>query len=242
MAVKYFLIIMCYLLPSIAIGQDFKPLFNKIYSMSEAGDGEAAYHLGMLYNNGIGTSVNIPKAYYWFKFSAGENDPLGAYKLGCYFAGQAGDVVEFDAEKAHYYKLISADAGYSYAQHDVALTYLRNGNKEKAIEYITKSARQGFKSAFEVLAMLNYQGIVIPKNLVKAHSFTLLSMMAGNGQSNQRALDFMKNIESELTQEEIQDSIELAGKWRIKKSPVTLNANSGLSRSYQIAELPLPSK
>lgn len=237
---KYLLLIICYLVPSFAIAQDYTPLFNKLSSMSEAGNGEAAYHLGMLYNNGIGTSVDIEKAYHWFKYSTEANDPLGAYKLGCYFAGQAGDIVEYDADKALQYKLIAADAGYSYAQHDVALSYLRNGDKDKAIEYITKSAHQDFRNAFEVLATLNYQGNIIPKNLVQAHSFTLLSMMAGDGKPSQQAMAFMKSIETELSQQEINDSIEKAGNWEIEKTSVTLNANSGLQRSYQISGLPLP--
>ncbi len=227
-------------MPTFALAQDYTPLFNKLSKMSEEGNAEAAYHLGMLYNNGIGTSVDIEKAYYWFKYSTEANDPLGAYKLGCYFAGQAGDVVEYDADKALQYKLIAADAGYSYAQHDVALAYLRDGDNDKAIEYITKSAHQGFKNAFEVLATLNYQGDIIPKNLVKAHSFTLQSMMAGSGNPSPNAITFMKKIEQELSQQQIKQSIENADKWQVEKSALTLTANSGLRRSYQLTGLPLP--
>ncbi|MCP5380969.1 MAG: sel1 repeat family protein [Kordiimonadaceae bacterium] len=237
---KYLILILCYLLPTFALAQDYKPLFNKLSEMASEGDGEAQYHLGMLYNNGIGTSKDIDKAYYWFKKSTEANDPLGAYKLGCYFAGQAGDVVEYDAKKALKYKLIAADAGYSYAQHDVALYYLQYGENDKAIEYITKSAHQGFRNAFEVLANLNYEGTIIPKNLLQAHSYILLSMMAGDGRPSQQAVAFMKIIEQELTQAQINKSIENADKWQIEMSPLTLTAKLGLRRSYRLAGLSIP--
>ena len=237
---KYLLILILYFLPVLAYAQDYKPLFNKLSEMSEQGDIEAAYHLGMLFNNGIGTSRNLEQAYKWFKLSGEASDPLGAYKLGCYFGGQAGDVVEYDAEKSLQYKLVAADAGYSYAQFDVALAYLGRGDIEHAMEYVTKSAHQGYYNAFQLLATLNYQGDVIPRNLIKTYSFTLLYMRMMPDMSKSQIADFLKEIEKEITHKQIKRGIENADKWHINKTSLTLKANSGLERSYEITGLPLP--
>ena len=73
--------------------------------LADKGDAEAQYHVGMMYNNGIGTKQNPKQAFEWFEKSAASNDPLGAYKLGCYYAGQFAGVVTIDQSEALKYKL-----------------------------------------------------------------------------------------------------------------------------------------
>ena len=84
-------------------------------ALANKGDAEAQYHVGMMYNNGIGTQQDTKQAFEWFQKSASADDPLGAYKLGCYYAGQGAGVVEADPNEALKYKLIAAKAGYSLA-------------------------------------------------------------------------------------------------------------------------------
>ena len=38
----------------------------------------------MMHHIGIGTQKDPRQAFEWFQKSAASNDPLGAYKLGCY--------------------------------------------------------------------------------------------------------------------------------------------------------------
>src|SRR6476619_3867744 len=86
--------------------------FNAMVALANKGDAEAQYHVGMMYNNGIGTQKDPKQALEWFQKSAASNHPLGAYKLGCYYDGQFG-VVAPDANEALKYKLVSAKAGYA---------------------------------------------------------------------------------------------------------------------------------
>src|SRR5712671_2637865 len=99
-------------------------------ALANKGDAEAQYHVGMMYNNGIGTQQDPRQAFEWFQKSTASNDPLGAYKLGCYYAGQFAGVVPSDSNEALKYKLVTAKAGYALAQHDVAILYERQGNPE----------------------------------------------------------------------------------------------------------------
>ena len=50
--------------------------------------------LGMMHNNGMGKNQQDPKqAFEWFQKSTASGDPLGAYKLGCYYGGQGAGIV-----------------------------------------------------------------------------------------------------------------------------------------------------
>ena len=78
-----------------------------------------------------------------FKNRLRPNDPLGAYKLGCYYDGQGEGVVANDKNEALKYKLIAAKAGYALAQHDVALLYARQENFEEAMKWWKMAGDQG---------------------------------------------------------------------------------------------------
>ena len=57
-------------------------------ALAEKGDPEAQYHVGMFYNNGIGTAQDTKQAFRVVPEIRNRHDPLGAYKLGCYYDGQ----------------------------------------------------------------------------------------------------------------------------------------------------------
>jgi uncharacterized protein len=87
--VKYFLL----LIAAIAITlsgckSTDEQIFEQLLPLAEQGDPIAQYNAGMFYNNGLGTSKNPQLAFEWFEKSASNNDPLGAYKVGCYYGGQ----------------------------------------------------------------------------------------------------------------------------------------------------------
>src|SRR3954471_5528840 len=111
----------CLLFFSVPADANEADRFNAMVALANKGDAEAQYHVGMMYNNGIGTQRDTRQAFEWFQKSTASNDPLGAYKLGCYYDGQGEGVVATDVNEAIKYKLIAAKAGYSLAQHDVAI-------------------------------------------------------------------------------------------------------------------------
>ena len=82
----------CLLIFSMPANANEAHSFNAMVALANKGDAEAQY-VGMMYNNGIGTQRDPRQAFEWFQKSAASNDPLGAYKLGCYYDGQGADIV-----------------------------------------------------------------------------------------------------------------------------------------------------
>ena len=61
------------------------------------GNAEAAYHLGMLYHLGLeGVARDPRRSFEYFQRAAEGGDALGAYNVGCFYAGQGEGVVEPD--------------------------------------------------------------------------------------------------------------------------------------------------
>jgi len=101
--------------PGAGCAQERSTIVPALTRMAEAGNAEAAYHLGMAYQTGGGVAVEPEKALAAFRLAAERGDPLGAYKLGCFYAGQGGDVLAPDLALALRYKMIAAEAGYALA-------------------------------------------------------------------------------------------------------------------------------
>ncbi len=72
--------LLTYAMPAHASDAD---TFNAMVALANKGNAEAQYHVGMMYNNGIGTQQDTKQAFEWFQKATAANDPLGAYKLGC---------------------------------------------------------------------------------------------------------------------------------------------------------------
>src|SRR6188472_2325009 len=138
--------------------------FNAMVALANKGDAEAQYHVGMMYNNGIGTQKDPRQAFEWFQKSTASNDPLGAYKLGCYYDGQGAGVVALDANEALKYKLVAAKAGYALAQNDVANIYEKQGNLDEALKWWKMAGDQGYPRALFSLSMAYSGGKGTPRD------------------------------------------------------------------------------
>jgi TPR repeat protein len=199
--------------------------FNAMVALANKGDAEAQYHVGMMYNNGIGTQRDLRQAFEWFQKSAASNDPLGAYKLGCYYAGQGEGVVAADANEALKYKLIAAKAGYALAQHDVALVYGKQENFEEAMKWSKQSGDQGYPAALYNLSGLYFQGKGTPKDLSLAYAYYKLSKLVPPKKVNE-----MTGI---LTQPELAKAEKLVSDWKPQPTALTLKAKQGITAAEE---------
>jgi hypothetical protein len=198
--------------------------FNAMVVLANKGDAEAQYHVGMMYNNGIGTQKDPRQAFEWFQKSAASNHPLGAYKLGCYYAGQFAGVVTPDANEALKYKLVSAKAGYALAQHDVANLYARQENSEEAVKWWKTAGDQGFPDALYSLSGAYFQGKGAPKDLSLAYAYYKLSKVAPK--------DKVNGMATILSKPELEKAEKLVSEWKPQPTALTLKANSG----FRVAE------
>ncbi|MBR0907531.1 tetratricopeptide repeat protein [Bradyrhizobium liaoningense] len=195
--------------------------FNAMVALANRGDAEAQYHVGMMHNNGIGTPQDRSEAFAWFQKSAAANDPLGAYKLGCYYDGQGAGVVAIDADQALKYKLVSAKAGYARAQHDVALMYDRQGNSEEALKWWKMAGEQGLPAALFSLSRAYSAGKGTPRDLSLSYAYFKLSKVAPAKNVNEMA--------SMLSKPERESAERLVAAWKPQPTALTLKAFAGIA-------------
>jgi TPR repeat protein len=211
----------------------------KLEALSAKGSGEAAYHLGMLHHLGLeGTDKDARKAFQLFKLAADRGDPLGAYKLGCFYDGQGDGVVESDAQLALRNKLVAAQAGYSRAQSDVARHYFGIGKVDQALHWLETAAVQGEPTAMMALASLYSPKSPVdgvPRDPVKSYVYTMLLFASAPKEMAEARSQAEAELKSGLSVEQLAQGQALVRAWRAKPSQLTEKANSGLSAAERLA-------
>ena len=216
-------------------------LAPKLNALSDAGSGEAAYHLGMIHHVGAaGVAKDARKAFALFKLAAERGDPMGAYKYGCYFAGQGDGIVESDPKLAMRYKLIAAEAGYALAQQDVGVHLIQDGDAKAGQRWLEAAAAQGDMMSLLALAGMYSNEVPpgmarLPTNKARSHAFLELAL---RDMPDMRAM--LDKSRKELTEGERKEAQEIVSAWREARSPLTLNADRGLAAAYALAGLPVP--
>jgi uncharacterized protein len=215
-------------LPAYAANED---LFIKMKQLAENGDPEAQYHLGMFYNNGIGTAKNAQLAFEWFQKSAAGGDPLGNYKLGCYYGGQGQFIITVDHEKALQYKLIAAKAGYSLAQYDVANMLLEKGDYVAAIHWLKSAGEQGSFDALNTLFEVYYRGEYIKKDIYSAYLYLNIATKTSKAAIPPHIKSIMDELSTIISIGEKSKADNIIVSWKPKPSPLTIKALNGLQEA-----------
>jgi uncharacterized protein len=223
----------CLLVFSVPASANDADLFNAMLALANKGDAEAQYHVGMMHNNGIGTQQDTKQAFEWFQKSTASNDPLGAYKLGCYYDGQGAGVVETDPKEALKYKLVAATAGYSLAQHDVALLYARQGNMEEAVKWMTMAADQGDDAALLKLYSLYHDGKAVPQDLTLAFAYFKLALMVSQRELNADAKAVLDEMIAKMSDADLQKAQKMVADWTPQPTALTVKAMSGLAAAKE---------
>jgi TPR repeat protein len=216
----------CLLSFSMPAGANEADTFNAMVALANKGDAEAQYHVGMMHNNGIGTQQDPRQAFEWFQKSTASGDPLGAYKLGCYYDGQFAGVVTTDSNEALKYKLISAKAGYALAQHDVALLYERQGNPEEALKWWKMAGDQGHPNSLYGLSLSYSAGKATPKDLSLSYAYFKLSKLAPKKNVNEMA--------AMLSKPELEKAEKLVSEFSPRPTALTLKAKRGVSAAEEL--------
>lgn len=224
------------MIPQVSFSVEDEVLFKQVKSLAETGNNEAAYHIGMLFNNGIGTAKDINKAFKWFTVSANSGDPLGHYKVGCYLGGQFKDFTKIDHEKSLSHKLVAAKAGYSRAQYDVAGKYYNKKDIENSIKWLKKSAAQGHSESFRALYSFYAQGIVMPVDHKKAYYYLKIIHKHTKQNSKDEINQKLNALKKELSQAESTEIDIAADKWKPEETSVTLRAYRGIKETFELID------
>jgi TPR repeat protein len=210
-------------------------------ALAAEGNAEAVYHVAMLHHLGLeGLDKDPAKALALFRQAAAEGDPLGEYKLGCYYDGQGEGLVEADAEEALTHKLIAAEAGYALAQHDVAKLYYEKGDTEEALKWLLVSARQGFRPSLQALASLYIGEAKVAADLASAWAYATL--LHNEAKVPDRVRKWLDDTRAKLTPDESRRAEAIIASWQIEPSPLTLKATSGLEAARELVAAPPPAE
>jgi len=216
----------CLLIFSMPANANDAANFNAMVALANKGDAEAQYHVGMMYNNGIGTQKDPRQAFEWFQKSTASNDPLGAYKLGCYYDGQGAGIVAADSTEALKYKLVAAKAGYALAQADVANLYDRQGNPDEALKWWRAAGDQGYPSALYSLSMAHSAGKGTPKDMSLSYAYFKLSKVAPTKNVTEFA--------GMLSKPELEKAEKLVSEFSPQPTALTLKAKRGVSAAEEL--------
>ena len=219
------LVFSCLLFAALPASARDADTFDAMLVLAKKGDAEAQYHVGMMYNNGLGTAQDRRQALDWFEKSAAANDPLGAYKLGCYYDGQGEGIIAADAERALKYKLVAAEAGYALAQHDVANLYDRRGNAEQALKWWKTAGDQGYPNALFSLFRAYSEGKGTPQDLSMSYAYFKLSGMAPRKKVGEMA--------TFLSESELKAAEKMVASWKPQVSDLTLKAKRGITAAEE---------
>jgi TPR repeat protein len=209
---------------------------SRLERRAAAGHAEARYHLGMLYNNGIVVAKDPRRAFALFREAAAAGDPLGHYKLGCYYAGQFGsEVVAPDEGLALRHKLVAAKAGYRLAQVDVANIYTGRKDYARALPWYEAAARQGDPQALYNLSVFAKDGLGMARSPARAWAFFRLAHLASHGEVSPGAQQSLDAMWQAMSPAERSAAQRIAATWVTGPSALTRQAVNGLARAEQVA-------
>lgn len=143
---------------------------------------QSPFQLGELYYAGLGTQRNLTEAFKWYKISADNGNPQGAYFVAYSYHNGEGVTQDYKKALEYYYK---ASNVVPNANLSIGLL-IREGlgemkNEAKAYNYIKKGAEMGSPDAQYVLAhgyLMGYGGL--PKNRQLAIDWMKKSAEQGN--------------------------------------------------------------
>lgn len=219
---------------------DGRGLYERLAVLAQQGHAEAAYHQGMLLNNGIGVAQDLPKALALFEGAAAKGDALAAYKAGCYHAGQFPGVVPLDETRALAYKLAAAEAGYALAQYDVAQHLYRQGDLEKAYRWAQRGADQGDPGSLMALASMHFTGRGAPKDAARAYTNLRLAVRVSGSATPRPVEDHLARLASELSDPQRAAIERELAAWQPRPSALTVRAGLGVRAAHQLVETRRP--
>jgi TPR repeat protein len=123
---------------------------------AKRGVANAAYNLGVLHHQGLGTKADIGKAINWYNQAAGQGHPEAQYNLGIAYIEGIG--VPYDAVKAASYFRSAADQGIMEAAYNLGLIYenglLGKPEPDTALMWYQTAADKGSPEAKAALDQL----------------------------------------------------------------------------------------
>lgn len=194
---------------------------EKIKSQAEAGDSNAMFQLGVIYDGGNVIPADKKEAAKWYLKSAQAGNAEAQNSVGSMY--QAGDGFEKDLKKAAEWYKKAADQGHAAAIHNLGYLYdigaLGKADKKLAVQQYTKSAQLGYIPSYVNLGIAYANGEGVPKSKVEAFKWLELGRFytqktyPPNSQEHMykwRVRGLLDQLKKEMSPQEISDGQQLA--------------------------------
>jgi uncharacterized protein len=156
---------------------------------AEAGDAEAMFRMGRLYDRGEGVEQSFESATSWFRKSTTQSHKVALFYLALYARDKNS---RKDDQLANQYYRISAQNGFRRAAFNLAVR-IESGvgapsNEERAFELFEAAAVACHPESMHRLSNFYFDGILVPKN--RSHSYKLSVLGHLNGSS----VEYVSNV------------------------------------------------
>lgn len=143
---------------------------ERVKNDAAAGDAQAQFLMGAVYDAGIGVGMHKAEAVKWYRLASEQGYAPAAYNLGHIFA--TGDGVVADDAEAFRQFLRGAEAGDAPSACRLGLIYLNGigvpSDLNKAFKWYSESAGKGYPLAMTNLGLLYMNGFGVEKNEAEA--------------------------------------------------------------------------
>lgn len=161
---------------------DFLEAEALLAPLARTGDTTAAYHLGVMYDAGLGVPLDRGRALELFRAAAEAGNGDAAHALGTYY--EIGHAVAPDpAQAAHWFR-VSAEAGNDKAMANLGNLYDEGLGVERdpvaAARWFERAAEAGNAKAMRRLARLYERGDGVPVDRQRAHELMTRASIVGD--------------------------------------------------------------
>ena len=188
---------------------------RQLKTLAGAGDTNAQFSLGAMYENGEGVPKDVAQAVSWYRRAAEQGVASAQNNLGAMY--YRGDGVPKDAAQAVSWFRKAAEQGNAHAQFSLGAAYESGEGVPKdaaeAVSWYRKAAEQGDSGAQSNLGAMYYRGDGVPKDLVIAYVWRNLAAAQGS-ETAKKARD---SLESSMTPAQIAEAQKLSREWKPKK-------------------------
>lgn len=120
---------------------EFEQAFERYQALAEAGNHQGMLNLGNMYAAGLGTEVDLRKAWHWYRQAAESGDAIGMYEVARALDNGLGTAVDKQAARAWYIR--AAEADNSEAQWQLGQQLYAQGHTSEGLHWIRTAAQAG---------------------------------------------------------------------------------------------------
>jgi TPR repeat protein len=158
--------------------------------LADAGDAQAQYGLGVMYERGAGGIAADPsRAAHWYARAVGQDHPSAQNNLGLMFAQGRG--VQRDPVRATRLWQSAAEAGHLMAQYNLGLAYYRGEGLERdnetALRWFRRAARSGLPDGQYAMGQMYRLGVVVGQDNARALAWYRRAAAQGHQKAESQA-------------------------------------------------------